>query len=83
MTLVSTVGAGPVKILPPYSWGSHCSRLVKLLDEGHYDVKLDAESIDLAVSALVYHYLNDRPGFLEHLQRGFQERTAQPAFVAV
>ena len=42
--LVSTVGAGPVKVLPPYSWGSHQSRLVKLLVEGHHDVKLDAES---------------------------------------
>jgi hypothetical protein len=50
MPLVSTVGAGPVKILPPYSWGSHRSRLVKLLDEGHYDVKLDAESLDRIVT---------------------------------
>lgn len=44
--LVSTVGAGPVKILPPYTWGSNRSRLVKLLDEGHYDVTLDTESFD-------------------------------------
>lgn len=50
MPLVSTVGAGPVKILPPYSWGSHRSGLVKLLDEGHYDVKLDAESLDRIVT---------------------------------
>jgi len=48
--LISTVGAGPVKILPPYSWGSHRSRLVKLLRDGHYDVKLDAESFDRIVT---------------------------------
>jgi hypothetical protein len=50
MPLISTVGAGPVKILPPYSWGSNRSRLVKLLDEGHYDVELDAESLDRIVT---------------------------------
>jgi hypothetical protein len=50
MPLISTVGAGPVKILPPYSWGSHRSRLVKLLREGHYDVKLDRESFDRIVT---------------------------------
>jgi len=48
--LVSTVGAGPVKILPPYSWGSNRSRLVKLLDDGHYDVNLDPESFDRIVT---------------------------------
>jgi hypothetical protein len=48
--LVSTVGAGPVKILPPYCWGSNRSRLVTLLDEGHYDVKLDAASLDRIVT---------------------------------
>ena len=46
MPLISSVGAGPVKVLPPYSWGSHRSRLVKLLKEGHYDLKLDRESSD-------------------------------------
>lgn len=50
MPLISTVGAGPVKILPPYSWGSRHSRLVNLLKEGHYDVKLDAESLDRIVT---------------------------------
>ena len=50
MPLVSAVGAGPVKILPPYSWGSNRSRLVKLLDEGHHDVKLDSVSVDRIVT---------------------------------
>jgi hypothetical protein len=48
--LISSVGAGPVKILPPYSWGSHCSRLVDLLQEGHYDVELDGEEFDRLVT---------------------------------
>ncbi len=29
--LISAVGAGPVKVIPPYSWGSHRSRLAEML----------------------------------------------------
>jgi len=50
LPLVSSVGAGPVKILPPYSWGSHRSRLVRMLRAGHNDVKLDRESLDRIVT---------------------------------
>jgi len=45
-----TVGAGPAEIQPPYSWGSHASRIVKVLREGHNDVKLDKESFDRLVT---------------------------------
>lgn len=48
--LVSTVGAGPIKVIGPYSWGSHQSRLVDLLRKGHEDVKLDKESFDRIVT---------------------------------
>jgi len=47
---VSVPGAGPTNVLPPMSWGSHASRLGKVLLEGHGDpeidrqVKLDEES---------------------------------------
>ncbi|MCG8510333.1 MAG: hypothetical protein MI741_13980, partial [Rhodospirillales bacterium] len=50
LPLVSLVGAGPVKTIPPYSWGSHRSRLIRLLREGHYDVELDRESFDRLVT---------------------------------
>jgi len=50
MPLVSTIGSGPVQVVPPYSWGSHRSRLVHLLRKGHYDVKLDPESLDRIVT---------------------------------
>lgn len=33
--LTGAVGAGPAEILPPYSWGSHASRLAKRLLDGH------------------------------------------------
>jgi len=46
LPLVCSVGTGPVKTLPPYSWGAHRSRLVKLLKAGHYDVELDAAGWD-------------------------------------
>jgi hypothetical protein len=35
--------AGNNHVLPPYSLGSHASKLVKLLDKGHYDVKMPIE----------------------------------------
>jgi hypothetical protein len=35
--------AGNNHVLPPYSLGSHASKLVKLLDKGHYEVKMPLE----------------------------------------
>ncbi|MCP4785323.1 MAG: hypothetical protein GY903_04830 [Fuerstiella sp.] len=46
LPMVSLVGAGPVKTLPPHSWGAQRSRLMRLLIDGHYDVKLDRESFE-------------------------------------
>ena len=46
LPLISSVGAGPVKIVAPYTWGSHRSRLVKMLANGHNDVKLSPEDFD-------------------------------------
>jgi len=50
--LISSVGAGPVKVIPPYSWGSRLSSLVDMLRTGHgkQKVKLDAESLDRIVT---------------------------------
>ena len=50
--LISSVGAGPVKVIPPYSWGARLSSLVDLLRTGHgrHKVKLDAESLDRIVT---------------------------------
>ena len=40
---VDVVGAGPFRVLPPKTWGSHRSRLVKVLREGHGDPAIDAQ----------------------------------------
>jgi len=48
--LVKVVGAGPPDVQTPYSWGSHASKMVKVLREGHNDVGLDAESFDRIVT---------------------------------
>ncbi|MFP4056542.1 MAG: hypothetical protein ACLF0G_06715 [Candidatus Brocadiia bacterium] len=48
--LVKVPGAGPARILPPYSWGSHRSKLVDVLQAGHHDVQLDPESFDRIVT---------------------------------
>ncbi|MHC4708140.1 MAG: HzsA-related protein, partial [Planctomycetota bacterium] len=47
---VGGLGAGPAGNLPPKIWGSHTSKLAKLLREGHKNVKLDAESMDRLIS---------------------------------
>ncbi|HUU92172.1 MAG TPA: hypothetical protein VM238_13315, partial [Phycisphaerae bacterium] len=48
--LVNVVGAGPPDVQMPYSWGSHASKMVKVLREGHNDLRLDAESFDRIVT---------------------------------
>ncbi len=53
---VKVPGAGPYKTMMPKSWGSHASRLAKVLLEGHgkpeidKEVKLDNESFDRIVT---------------------------------
>jgi hypothetical protein len=53
---VQVVGAGPFQVQAPLSWGSHASRLMKTLREGHGDeeidreVHLDEESFDRIVT---------------------------------
>jgi hypothetical protein len=48
--LISSVDAGPVRIVAPYAWGSHRSRLVDLLRDDHEGVKLDRESLERVVT---------------------------------
>ena len=37
---VTLVGGGPAEIQTPYSWGTHASKLTKVIDGGHHNVKL-------------------------------------------
>jgi hypothetical protein len=48
--LVSSIGAGPVPVVGPYSWGSHRSRLIDLLLAGHENVQLSPEDFDRIVT---------------------------------
>ena len=54
--LISSAGAGPVKVIPPYSWGSCQSGLIGMLREGHPDnrgkarVKLDEKGLERIVT---------------------------------
>ena len=48
--LVSAVGSGPLPVVPPYSWGSHRSRLVDMLRAGHHEVKLTPAEFDRIVT---------------------------------
>jgi hypothetical protein len=50
--LVTLVGGGPAETQSPYSWGSHASRLIKVLDDGHHDVTLPPEDYNRLITWL-------------------------------
>jgi len=41
--LINAVGAGPANVLEPYSWGSHKSRVVDVLRNGHPKPEIDVQ----------------------------------------
>ncbi|MBN2136319.1 MAG: PD40 domain-containing protein [Sedimentisphaerales bacterium] len=43
---IAAIGAGPSDIQPAYSWGSHASKLIKVIRAGHNDVKLSKEEFE-------------------------------------
>jgi hypothetical protein len=47
--LVSVPGAGPTQKLEPYTWGSHVSRLAKVLLQGHPKPEIDAKRKELGL----------------------------------
>lgn len=66
--LVNFVGDGPPGVLPAYAWGSHRSKLVRILKEGHHDVALTDEEMQritswIDVNAVYYgRYASFYPG---------------------
>jgi hypothetical protein len=44
------IGAGPSDTQQPFSWGSHASKLVEVLRQGHCDVELSAEEFNRIVT---------------------------------
>jgi hypothetical protein len=49
---LTVVGAGPPEIQPPYSWGSHASKLTQVLTRAraHHEVKLAPEELERIVT---------------------------------
>ena len=47
---IKAIGAGPSDIQQPYSWGSHASKLVEVIREGHYDTKLSSDEFERIVT---------------------------------
>ncbi|VGO19655.1 HzsA-related protein [Pontiella sulfatireligans] len=66
--MVNFVGDGPPGVLPAYAWGSHRSKLVRVLKEGHHDMKLSKEEMQritgwIDVNAVYYgRYESFYPG---------------------
>ena len=50
MSRALVIGAGPAGHLPPYAWGAHASPLIRLLREGHHDVRLSPEEMDRLIT---------------------------------
>ena len=44
--VIAAVGAGPAATQDAYAWGSHASKLMKVLRKGHNDVELSSEDFD-------------------------------------
>ena len=47
---INAVGAGPAQTQQPYSWGSHKSRIVREIRNGHEGIDMDGESFDRIVT---------------------------------
>ena len=47
---LSAIGAGPADIQQAYSWGSHASKLVRTVREGHEDVELTEDEFERIVT---------------------------------
>ena len=43
---VNCIGGGPAEIQQAYSWGSHSSRLIKVLEKGHHEIALSREEME-------------------------------------
>ena len=44
---ISTVGGGPAEIQQAYSWGSHASKLVKVLESRHQNIALSQSEMEI------------------------------------
>ncbi len=49
---INCVGGGPAAFQAPRSWGSHASKLIKVLRKGHHDITLSSEEMDRLVTWL-------------------------------
>ncbi len=47
---ITVAGAGPYTTFQPFAWGSHASKIIKVVMEGHQGVQLDPESLDRLIT---------------------------------
>jgi len=47
---IAAIGGGPAEIQQAYSWGSHASRLVNVIRDGHEDVELPTDDFERIVT---------------------------------
>lgn len=43
---IASIGGGPSEIQQAYSWGSHASNIVKVLEAGHHNVSLSSDEME-------------------------------------
>lgn len=44
---VSCIGGGPAELQEAYSWGSHSSKLIQVLEEGHNGIQLSEDEMEI------------------------------------
>ncbi len=48
--VIKPIGAGPAEIQEAYSWGSHPSKMIKILRKGHEKVRLSEEAMERIIT---------------------------------
>lgn len=47
---IAAIGAGPAETQPAYGWGSHRSRIVRQIREGHQDIRMEPDDVQRIVT---------------------------------
>ncbi len=48
--VIAPIGAGPAEIQQAYSWGSHSSKLIRMIRNGHANIKLTTEEMERLIT---------------------------------
>jgi len=68
---IQCIGGGPSQLQAAYSWGSHRSQLIKVLEAGHQDVTLSREEMET-----LYTWIDLNGIYYEHYESAYPSNPA-------